>query len=154
MRVELNVPEPVREPRMWVKDQAVLAMALRPGSFELGLRRSEMTRLTYDAGEMSLVPRHFEKWFRTDDLHYLSVGRHDLLVIPDQVLQQLRNSTQLKPNLEKCFPFTKMPGIFSGLKWCRTEFFQHAHATRWGINSEGKCFVSHSASDMSRRGNW
>ena len=35
MRVELNVPEPVREPRMWVKDQAVLAMALRPGSFEL-----------------------------------------------------------------------------------------------------------------------
>jgi len=62
---------------MWVKHQAVLAMALRPGSFELGLRRSEMIRLTYDAGEMSLVPRHFEKWFRTDDLHYLSVGISD-----------------------------------------------------------------------------
>jgi AraC family transcriptional regulator len=77
MRVELNVPESVREPRMWVKHQAVLAMALRPGSFELGLRRSEMIRLTYDAGEMSLVPRHFEKWFRTDDLHYLSVGISD-----------------------------------------------------------------------------
>jgi hypothetical protein len=44
MRVELNVPESVREPRMWVKHQAVLAMALRPGSFELGLRRSEMVR--------------------------------------------------------------------------------------------------------------
>src|SRR6266481_3852020 len=75
MRVELSVPEFVREPRMWVKHQAVLAMALRPGSFELGLRRSEMIRLTYDAGEMSLVPRYFEKWFRTD-LHfwYLSVG--------------------------------------------------------------------------------
>ena len=77
MRVELNVPESFREPRMWVKHQAVLAMALRPGSFELGLRRSEMIRLTYDAGEMSLVPRHFEKWFRTDDLHYLSVGISD-----------------------------------------------------------------------------
>jgi len=78
MRVELNVPESVREPRMWVKHQAVLAMALRPGSFELGLRRSEMIRLTYDAGEMSLVPRYFEKWFRTD-LHfrYLSVGISD-----------------------------------------------------------------------------
>lgn len=75
MRVELNVPESVREPRMWVKHQAVLAMALQPGSFELGLRRSEMIRLTYDAGEMSLVPRYFEKWFRAD-LHfwYLSVG--------------------------------------------------------------------------------
>jgi hypothetical protein len=62
---------------MWVKHQAVLAMALQPGSFELGLRRSEMIRLTYDAGEMSLVPRYFEKWFRTDDLHYLSVGISD-----------------------------------------------------------------------------
>src|SRR5258708_36402529 len=77
MRVELNAPESVREPRMWVKHQAVLAMALRPGSFELGLRRSEMIRLTYDTGEMSLVPRYFEKWFRTDDLHYLSVGISD-----------------------------------------------------------------------------
>ena len=28
MRVELNEPESVREPRMWVKHQAVLAMAL------------------------------------------------------------------------------------------------------------------------------
>jgi hypothetical protein len=79
MRVELNVPEPVREPRMWVKDQAVLAMALRPGSFELGLRRSEMIRLTHDAVEMSLVPRHFEKWVRIDDFQfwYLSVGISD-----------------------------------------------------------------------------
>jgi len=77
MRVELNVPDPAREARMWVKHQAVLAMALQPGSFELGLRRSEMIRLTYDAGEMSLVPRYFEKWFRTDDLHYLSVGISD-----------------------------------------------------------------------------
>ncbi len=78
MRVELNVPESVGEPRMWVKHQAVLAMALRPGSFEVGLRRSEMIRLTYDAGEMSLVPRHFEKWFRTDlDFWYLSVGISD-----------------------------------------------------------------------------
>src|SRR6266403_5606486 len=79
MRVELSVPEFVREPRMWVKHQAVLAMALRPGSFELGLRRSEMIRLTYDAGEMSLVPRHFEKWVRIDDFKfwYLSVGISD-----------------------------------------------------------------------------
>jgi AraC family transcriptional regulator len=77
MRVELNVPESVKEPRLWVKHQPVLAMALRRGSIEMGLRRSEMIRLTYDAGEMSLVPRYFEKWFRTDDLHYLSVGISD-----------------------------------------------------------------------------
>jgi AraC family transcriptional regulator len=79
MRVELNVPESVTEPRVWVQDQPVLIMALRTGSAEVGLRRSEMMRLTFDAGEMCLIPRHFETWVRTDDLHYLylSVGISD-----------------------------------------------------------------------------
>jgi AraC family transcriptional regulator len=79
MRVELNVPESVTEPRMWVQHQPVLFMALRTGSAEIGLRRSEMMRLTFGAGEMCLVPRHFETWVRTDDLRYLylSVGISD-----------------------------------------------------------------------------
>jgi AraC family transcriptional regulator len=77
MRVELNGPEPVREPRMWVKQQPVLAMALRTGSIELGLRRSEMIRLTAGAGEMSLIPNHLEKWVRNEDLHYLSIAISD-----------------------------------------------------------------------------
>jgi len=77
MRVELNVPESVTEPRMWVKHQSVLAMALRPGSIELGLRRSEMTRLTFGADEMSLIPRHLEKWFRNEDLHGLCIAISD-----------------------------------------------------------------------------
>ena len=54
MSVELDVPESVvAEPRMWVKHQPVLAMALRRGSVEMGLRRSEMKRhikASYDAG--------------------------------------------------------------------------------------------------------
>ena len=77
MRVELNVPEPVAEPRIWVEHQAVLAMALRRGSIEIGLRRSEMSRFTYDTGEMSLVPRHLEKWFRNEDLHSLCIAISD-----------------------------------------------------------------------------
>src|SRR5216684_4033333 len=77
MRVELNVPESVAEPRIWVKHQPVLAMALRRGSIETGLHRSEMRRHTYDTGEMSLVPRHLEKWFRNDDLHYLCIAISD-----------------------------------------------------------------------------
>jgi AraC family transcriptional regulator len=79
MRVELSVHESIKEPRMWVQHQPVLIMALRTGSVEIGLRRSEMMRLTFGAGEMCLVPRHFETWVRTDDLHYLylSVGISD-----------------------------------------------------------------------------
>jgi AraC family transcriptional regulator len=63
---------------MWVKRQPVLAMALRPGSIEMGLRRSEMIRLTYDAGEMSLVPRHLEKWFRNESLQSLCIAISDV----------------------------------------------------------------------------
>ena len=77
MRVEIDVPGAVTEPRLWVKRQPVLAMALRRGSIEMGLRRSEMRRLTYDAGEMSLVPRHLEKWFRNEDLQGLCIGISD-----------------------------------------------------------------------------
>ena len=77
MRVELNVPESVTEPRLWVKDQPVLAMALQPGSAEWGLRRSEMTRFTFGAGEMSLIPNHLEKWFRNEDLHGLCIAISD-----------------------------------------------------------------------------
>jgi AraC family transcriptional regulator len=78
MSVELDAPESVvAEPRMWVKHQPVLAMALRRGSVEMGLRRSEMKRHTFDAGEMSLVPRHLEKWFRNEDLHALFIGISD-----------------------------------------------------------------------------
>src|SRR5260370_362672 len=71
--------ESAKEPRMWVQHQPVLRMALRTGSAEVGLRPSEMMRLTFAAGEMCLVPRHLETWVRTDDLHYLylSVGISD-----------------------------------------------------------------------------
>jgi AraC family transcriptional regulator len=77
MMVELNVPGPFTEPRLWVKHQAVLAIALQPGSIEVGLRRSEMIRVTYDVGQMSLVPRHSEKWFRNEDLHGLCIAISD-----------------------------------------------------------------------------
>src|SRR5262249_20871584 len=40
-------------------------------------RRSEMSRFTYDSGEMILVRRHVETWARTDSLHYLSVAISD-----------------------------------------------------------------------------
>ncbi len=77
MRVELNVPESVTEPRLWVKHQPVLAMALRPGSIEIGLRRSEMKKIAIEAREMSLVPNHIEKWFRNEDLQSLCIGISD-----------------------------------------------------------------------------
>ncbi len=52
-------------------------MVLRSGSFEAGVRRSEMKKYAYDAGEIILAPRHVEQWFRTEDLHLLVVRISD-----------------------------------------------------------------------------
>jgi AraC family transcriptional regulator len=62
MRVELNTPKLAVEPRMWVKDENALAMALAPGWLEVGPRRSEMKKINYAAGEMGVCPRHNELW--------------------------------------------------------------------------------------------
>ena len=71
MRVEVNAIESRTEARVSVLHQPALMMALRTGSIEVGLRRSEMMRSTFGAGEMCLVPRHVETWLRTDDSRYL-----------------------------------------------------------------------------------
>jgi AraC family transcriptional regulator len=54
MKIELKAPEFDVEPRMMVKYEPVLAMALRPGWVEAGPRRSEMKRINLEAGEMAV----------------------------------------------------------------------------------------------------
>jgi AraC family transcriptional regulator len=73
MKVELHVPGTLAEPRIWVRHEQALGLALQPGSIEVGPRRSEMSRTTYNAGEIFLYYRHVERWIRADDLHYLSI---------------------------------------------------------------------------------
>lgn len=72
IKFEIFTPESAKEPRIWVEHQPMLGLALRPGSIEVGLRRSEMKKFTYHTGEIRLTPR-LEKWFRIDDLHFLSI---------------------------------------------------------------------------------
>jgi hypothetical protein len=67
MRVAVDELVPVPEPQMSVRHEQMLGMFLRPGSIELGFRRSEMARLAYGAGEMLLCHRHAERWVRADD---------------------------------------------------------------------------------------
>jgi AraC family transcriptional regulator len=74
MRVAVNELGPIREPQMRVQHEQILGMFLRPGSIELGFRRSEMAKLTYDTGGMFLCHRHVERWIRTDEPHFLSLA--------------------------------------------------------------------------------
>jgi hypothetical protein len=94
MSVEIHSPESATEPRFWVEHQpAVLAMALRPGSIEIGLHRSKMKRFTYSTREMRLSPHHLEKWFRTGDLQVV------MITIPDPALAAAIGETSDKVEL-------------------------------------------------------
>jgi rRNA processing protein Gar1 len=66
MKVTVDVLGSVREPYLQVRDEHVLNMQLRPGSIVVGLRRSQMTRVTYRGGEMELCPRRLEQWVRRE----------------------------------------------------------------------------------------
>jgi len=78
MKVELKTPEFDVEPWM-ANHEPVLAMALRPGWVEVGTGRSELKRISFEAGEVSVCPR--PAW----------IGRHGLesliLTISDPVLR-------------------------------------------------------------------
>ena len=77
MKVSVESLGPVHEPHMRANHEQILAMLLRPGSIEMGWRRSELSRFTYDSGEMILPRRHVDTWARTDSMHYLCVAISD-----------------------------------------------------------------------------
>ena len=59
MRVAVEILRSTREPRRQVQHEQILAMLLRLGTIELGLRHSEMARFNYGTGEMILTRRKF-----------------------------------------------------------------------------------------------
>jgi len=81
MRVELETPQLDVEPRMLVKNEAVLAMALRPGSVEVGQRRSEMKKINFEAGEVNVCPRDIKVWLGAHSMERL------ILTISDPALR-------------------------------------------------------------------
>ena len=77
MRVQLVPPESVTEPRLWVRPEQVLGMVLRPGSIEMGVRRTELTEFRYVAGEMIMPHRHEGKWIGLMNAPYLQLSISD-----------------------------------------------------------------------------
>ena len=77
MRVKFVPPDSVKEPRLWVPREQVLGLVLRPGSIEIGVRRTELTEFRYVAGEMILPNRHEGKWIGLMNAPYLELGISD-----------------------------------------------------------------------------
>jgi AraC family transcriptional regulator len=77
VRVEFVPADSVREPRLWQRPEQVLGLVLRPGTIEIGVRRTELTEFRYVAGEMILPNRHEGKWIGLMNAPYLELGISD-----------------------------------------------------------------------------
>jgi AraC family transcriptional regulator len=77
MRVELRPLESVTEPRLWVRHEDGIAIVLRRGSIEWGLRRSALERVDYSAGDLGMCPRHEGKWVGLMTAPHLQISISD-----------------------------------------------------------------------------
>jgi AraC family transcriptional regulator len=95
MRVAVDMPGSIREPYLQVHGEHGLEMTLGPGSIEAGPRRSEITRITYNAGEIGLFPRHMEVWVRAADQGrlILNISEEALMATGDG----MRGEVELRP---------------------------------------------------------
>jgi AraC family transcriptional regulator len=77
MIAKIVPPQSVTEPRLWERPEQVLAMVLRPGSIEMGVRRTELTEFRYVAGEMIMPHRYEGKWVGLMNATYLQLSISD-----------------------------------------------------------------------------
>jgi AraC family transcriptional regulator len=73
MKVAFETRGPVDEPYLKLNEEQILAMTLRAGSMEIGLGRSELRRITFDAGLMGLCPPQSEYWIGTCDMTHVTM---------------------------------------------------------------------------------
>ena len=87
MRVAVDMPGSAKEPYLQVHHEHGLEMTLGSGTMEAGPRRSEMTRVTFNAGEMGLFPRHMEVWVGAADQGrlVLNISKEALMAASDGV---------------------------------------------------------------------
>src|SRR5215467_14946673 len=77
MKVAFETRGPVDEPYLKLHEEHVLGMTLRAGSMEIGLRRSALQRITFDAGLMGLCPPQLEQWVGTCDMTHVTMTISD-----------------------------------------------------------------------------
>src|SRR5262245_56358688 len=86
MKVAFEARGPVDEPYLKMNEEHVLGMTLRAGSMKIGSRRSDLRRITFDAGLMGLCPPQMEQWIGTCDM------THIMMTISDAALMAASDS--------------------------------------------------------------
>src|SRR5262245_13479503 len=87
MKVAFETRGPVDEPYLKLNKEHILGMTLRAGSMEIGLRRSDLRRIRFDAGLMGLCPPQLEQWIGTCDMTHIT------MTISDAALMAASDST-------------------------------------------------------------
>src|SRR5215475_13912706 len=77
MKVAFETRGPVEEPYLKQNEGQILGMTLRAGSMEIGLRRSALQRITFDAGLIGLCPPQLDHWVGTCDMTHVTMTISD-----------------------------------------------------------------------------
>src|SRR5215469_4504148 len=77
MLVELFPPDPITEPRHWLRHDQAFAMMVGPGSIEWGSKRFALERFDYAAGDLALCDRHIGEWVGLMATPHLQLGLSD-----------------------------------------------------------------------------
>jgi AraC family transcriptional regulator len=77
VKVACETRGPVDEPYLKLDEEQILGMTLRAGSMEIGLRRSALQRITFDAGLMGRCPPKSEYWIGTCDMTHITMTISD-----------------------------------------------------------------------------
>ena len=99
MNVGFEIRGRVDEPYVKVHREHVLGMTLRAGSMEVGLKRSALRRITFDAGLMGLCPPHLEQWLGTCDMAHVTMSISDEALMAASDGSVSRIELRLEPEL-------------------------------------------------------
>src|SRR5215469_14945374 len=77
MRVEFFPPDPLIEPRHWVRHDQAFAMMLGPGTIEWGSKRSLLEKFNYAPGDLALCDRHIGEWVGLMNVPHMQLGISD-----------------------------------------------------------------------------
>ena len=108
MRVELVQPLAVTEPSLWARPDQVLAMVLRPGSIEIGERRTQLREFRHVAGDMILPRRQEGKWVGLMSAPYLQLS------ISDETLRAASDG-EVELRMYRKFEDTRLHGLLTAV---------------------------------------
>lgn len=96
MRVAAEVRGTVEEAYLQVHRENALGMLLRPGSMEVGPRRSALRWTKFEQSELGLCTPHSEQWIGSADMEHLVVSISDAALAA--ACDGVNGSVELRPN--------------------------------------------------------